>query len=145
MIRLFKIEGRKRFVRELQCYHKEGTTSLEDLLVCVTLVLAMVLNVTALYNAPVWPMAEMTISAAFVVFQVINFFYFIVNMFKHFNVFLLFGMAEAALLGVVWLFNAYQWFRARTPATSASNGNQPGGGAQPRFATPSYPAGVNPA
>ncbi|KAJ1367918.1 hypothetical protein KIN20_028946 [Parelaphostrongylus tenuis] len=121
------------------------TTTIIELLICVTLVLALVLNVTALYNAPIWPTAEMTISAVFVVFQVINFFYFIVNMFKHFNLFLLFGMAETALLGIVWLFNAYQWFRTRTSASSASNANHAGAGAQPRFATPSYPAGANPA
>lgn len=121
------------------------TTTIIELLVCVTLVLAMVLNVTALYNAPMWPMAEMTLSAVFVVFQLINFFYFIVNMFRHFNLFLLFGMVEAALLGIIWLFNAYQWFRARTPASSASNGNQTGTGSQPRFPTSSYPSGVNPA
>ncbi|KJH41610.1 hypothetical protein DICVIV_12409 [Dictyocaulus viviparus] len=119
------------------------TTTIIQLLTCVFLVLAITLNVTALYNAPVWPVAEMSFSAVFVVFQLINFFFFIVNMFKHFNAFLLFGLVESSLLGLIWLFNGYQWFRARTPSSSTpSNANQTN--STPRFA-PTYPAGVNPA
>ncbi|VDL72160.1 unnamed protein product [Nippostrongylus brasiliensis] len=91
---------------------------------------------------------EMGYSAVFVIFQVVNFFYFIVNMFKHFNAWLLLGMIESAFLAVVWLFNAYQWFRARTPtvppSTAASGRNQANATQPPRF-QPNYPAGVNPA
>ncbi|KAK5983324.1 MARVEL domain-containing protein, partial [Trichostrongylus colubriformis] len=101
-------------------------------------------GITGLLNTPMWPMAEMTYSGVFVVFQVIDFFYFIVNMFKHFNVFLLFGVIGSGFLTVVWLFNAYQWYRARTPTATTTTGNQATAAAPPHFA-PNFPAGVNPA
>ncbi|EPB67816.1 hypothetical protein ANCCEY_13098 [Ancylostoma ceylanicum] len=118
-------------------------TTIIELIVCVLVFIAMFANITALVEAPMWPMAEMTYSAVFAVFQVINFFYFIVNMFGHFNVFLLFGVFESALLTLVWLFNAFQWWRARSPPPSTT-GNQATAAPPPQFA-PSYPAGVNPA
>ncbi|KAK6040917.1 hypothetical protein COOONC_21578 [Cooperia oncophora] len=115
-----------------------------QLIVCVLVFACIGFNITGLLNMPMWPMAEMTYSGVFVIFQVINFFYFIVNMFKHFNVFFLFGMAEAAFLALVWLFDAYQWWRARTPAAAATTGNQATAAPPPNF-PPNYPAGVNPA
>ncbi|WKX97832.1 hypothetical protein Q1695_013485 [Nippostrongylus brasiliensis] len=124
------------------------TTTIIELILCTLMVGVMALNVVQPMNRPLWPTVEMGYSAVFVIFQVVNFFYFIVNMFKHFNAWLLFGMIESAFLAVVWLFNAYQWFRARTPtvppSTAASGRNQATATQPPRF-QPNYPAGVNPA
>nr|CDJ96587.1 unnamed protein product [Haemonchus contortus] len=114
------------------------------MVICALAFAAIALNITGLVDAPMWPMAEMTYSGVFVIFQVIDFFYFLVNMFKHFNAFLLFGMLESAFLALVWLFNTYQWYRARTPSAATTTGNQATAAPPPNF-PPNYPAGVNPA
>lgn len=93
---------------------------------CVLLFGMVAGNMMEPMNRPQWPYAEMGYSALFCIFQLINFFYFIVNMFKHFHVCLLFGTFEAAFLALVWLFNVYQWFRARSQASPST-----AGGAQP--------------
>lgn len=119
------------------------TTTIIELIICALVFTLIAVNASGMLSAPMWPTAEMTYSGVFVVFQVINFFYFIVNMFGHFHICLLFGTFESAVLTVVWLFNAYQWFRARTPAP-APGGNQATAAPPPNF-QPNFPAGVNPA
>ncbi|KHJ82370.1 hypothetical protein OESDEN_17936 [Oesophagostomum dentatum] len=75
-----------------------------ELILCVLVFLAMLANISALIDAPMWPMAEMTYSGIFAVFQVIDFFYFIVNMFGHFNFWLLLGVVSVLVHSVSQLF-----------------------------------------
>ncbi|WKX97833.1 hypothetical protein Q1695_013486 [Nippostrongylus brasiliensis] len=118
------------------------TTTIIELIVC-TVVFTVVGGDAELVNMPMWPMAELTYSGVFVVFQIIDFFYFLVNMFSHFNAWLLFASFESAFLTIVWLFNTYQWFRSRTPATAAA-GNQATAAPPPNF-PPNFAPGANPA
>ncbi|VDM84595.1 unnamed protein product [Strongylus vulgaris] len=87
-----------------------------QLIVCVLVFLAMMASLTALVEAPMWPMAEMVYSAMFAVFQAINFFYFLVNTFSHFNFWLLLGVVSCGFSpkskhrsSLVSLFDAYEF------------------------------------
>ncbi|VDO66312.1 unnamed protein product [Heligmosomoides polygyrus] len=66
---------------------------------------------------------EMTYSGVFVVFQVINFFYFIVNMFGHFHICLLFGTL-LVILQTVFVFvpgiRSFGWFVITTTMIECS-------------------------
>ncbi|CAJ0606110.1 unnamed protein product [Cylicocyclus nassatus] len=115
-------------------------TTIIQLIVGVLVLLGMLVDI-GLVRTSMWAVAEIGYSAAFTLFQAINFFFFLVNVFGHFNFWLLLGVFTSALLCLVWLFNAFQWWRARTPPPPSQPTTTP---PPPKF-TPSYPAGVNPA
>ncbi|VDK49386.1 unnamed protein product [Cylicostephanus goldi] len=69
---------------------------------------------------------EMGYSGVFTLFELINFFYFLVNMCKHYNFWLMCGEFFSAFLCLTWLFNALQWLRAPPPLTASKGPSKRG-------------------
>ncbi|CAJ0606111.1 unnamed protein product [Cylicocyclus nassatus] len=102
------------------------TTTMIQLIACILTFLLIFANITVLTEAPFWPMAEMGYSGAFTLFELINFFYFLVNMCNHYNFWLMCGEFFSAFLCLIWLFNALQWLRAPPPLTTSEGPSKRG-------------------